>query len=218
MSATNRMVSGSVFGRLTVLDPGYGTKYALCRCDCGAERLVRRNHLKSGASQSCGCYASLVTAARSTRHGCARRGARTNEYKIWVGIRRRCLDASDALFPYYGGRGIAMCERWRDSFEAFLSDVGRRPSRAHSIDRIDNNGPYEPGNVRWATRTQQGRNRRNNLRATIDGETRLVIEWCEALGLNYKRVHNRMAHGWSAEDAITRPARRVNGGRNVSNQ
>jgi hypothetical protein len=117
------------------------------------------------------------------RHGANRRGARTTEYEIWVGIRKRVHNANDKLYPYYGGRGVTLCEEWED-FSVFLRDVGRRPSKAHSLDRKDNDGPYAPGNVRWATKAEQARNRRSNV--LVEGKT--LKEQCAQHGFAYKTV------------------------------
>lgn len=117
------------------------------------------------------------------KHGHNQRGSRSTEYTIWVGIRSRTLNVDNPLYPYYGGRGITLCERWND-FATFLADVGFRPSASHSLDRIDNNEGYRPDNVRWATRKEQSRNRRNNI--LIEGIT--LREHCERENFNYKTV------------------------------
>ena len=129
------------------------------------------------------------------KHGANARGARTTEYEIWVGIRARVKNPSNKLYPYYGGRGIQVCEQWED-FSVFLADVGYRPSSQHSLDRIDNDGPYAPDNVRWATRVEQARNRRNNVR--VEGIT--LKEACNREGFRYKTVwrwHAREGVSWA---------------------
>lgn len=142
------------------------------------------------------------------KHGCARKGARTPEYNIWAGIRARCTCPSDTNYARYGGRGIRMCSRWRQSFSAFLADVGSRPTAAHQIERRDNEGHYEPGNVRWATRKEQARNRRSTRLVQLDGETMSLAEATERAGVPYKTAARRLELGWSLEKAL-RPGRQA---------
>jgi hypothetical protein len=125
---------------------------------------VRANNLTWGLTQSCGCLAREQTKKRMLRHGESPAGGwnlESPEYRIWVAMRQRCRDPRHGSFKYYGGRGIAVCERWK-SYENFLADMGRKPSPAHSLDRIDNDGNYEPTNCRWATRTEQNKNKRRH--------------------------------------------------------
>lgn len=143
-------------------------------------------------------------------HGEAVQGQFTPEYKVWRDIKRRCLNPNVWNYSRYGGRGITIAPEWRDDYLAFLRDVGRRPSPIHSIERIDNDGDYEPGNVRWATRKEQARNRRSSRRLTFRGETRTMTEWAELLGLSVWALSKRLnAHGWSVEDALTKPVKRM---------
>lgn len=140
------------------------------------------------------------------RHGHTQKG-HSPEYRAWCGIRNRCYRPATESYPLYGGRGIKVCDRWRGSFEAFLADVGLRPSSRHSLDRHPNtDGNYEPGNVRWATTKEQNQNRRNSVRLTFDGETRTLTEWAELYGLSYSRLQQRLfVEGCSLTDALTRP-------------
>lgn len=126
------------------------------------------------------------------------------EYGVWRGMKRRCLDPRRRSWPFYGGRGITVCARWNSSFAAFLVDMGRRPSPEHSIDRIDNDGDYEPGNCQWTTRDVQGKNRRNNLLIEFNGKRQTGADWSRELGMRSTTVvANRLNLGWSVERALT---------------
>jgi hypothetical protein len=168
-------LAGQRFGRWTVLAihpqrTRYGRKVVAlwcCVCDCGNERLVIGHNLRNGHSGSCGCRIpkhghSGSCGCRGPKHGLAKRGRRTRVYECWVGMRQRCRNPNNANYPDYGGRGIGVCERW-NSFANFLADMGE-PPRGKSLDRIDVNGNYEPGNCRWASIFQQARNKRRHAR------------------------------------------------------
>jgi hypothetical protein len=174
----------------------------LCRCDCGAEVKVMSGHLNEANTTSCGCALRDILIDRNAKHG----GTGTPEHEVWRGIKERCSDQKSAAFKDYGGRGITLCERWQD-FQLFLADMGPRPSADHSIDREDVNGHYEPGNCRWATPTEQSRNRRNNIVVKINGQSMPLSQAVETLGgdkLAYKNVHKRMKYrGMTFDDAMT---------------
>jgi hypothetical protein len=120
---------------------------------------------------------------------------------------RRCYKPTDHHYPDYGGRGITVCAKWLGSFEAFLADMGEAPTPKHSIDRIDNNVGYSPENCRWASPSEQARNKRNTRMMECNGVTKPLAEWAEITGLTQKQIWSRLRHGWSDSDAITRPLR-----------
>lgn len=154
-----------------------------------------------------------MNAARRTGrpplHGHSAGGRRSHEYMSWQAMIARCYHTGTNGYALYGGRGITVCDLWRESFQEFLYDVGPAPSRSHSLDRIDNARGYEPGNVRWATVREQGRNRRTNLLLTIGGVTKTLVEWCEHYGVPMSRVRNRLRRGWPVEQAFAEAPRVV---------
>lgn len=162
-----RVQIGEVFTRWTVIAdvsiPGERRRY-LCRCECGKERDVDGSSLRIGASHSCGCLTAEAVIVRRTTHGDTSRAGGKKlppEYIAWTSMKNRCTNENCAHYGDYGGRGIEVCGQWMQSYEAFLAHVGRRPGPDYSLDRYpDNDGNYEPGNVRWATRPQQRANRR----------------------------------------------------------
>jgi hypothetical protein len=199
--------TGQRFGHLSVeADVGRTSKGGVlwrCKCDCGQVTSVASSNLQNGHTQSCGCLrnASLNEdqLARRRTHGMTR----SPEYLSWVAMIQRCTNANHEAFKSYGGRGIKVCDRWRDSFEAFLADMGPRPSLEHSLDRHpDKDGGYEPGNVRWATYRQQNRNTKANRLIEIGGVARPLSEWCEIHSMPYHTVRQRLVRGWDAETAL----------------
>lgn len=129
----------------------------------------------------------------------------TSEHCIWRSMKNRCHSPGDKGYRLYGGRGIQVCERWRNSFSAFYADMGPRPTAKHSIDRINNERNYEPGNCRWATREEQGNNTRVNVRLLFQGESLTVPQWARRLGINEDTITWRLRRGWTVEKALTTP-------------
>lgn len=190
------------FGRLVAIREtrvvrrrGQSDVYWACRCDCGNETETRSANLKSGATKSCGCLQKERTGNSRRTHGMRR----TPEYMAWTDMKTRCGNPNDKGFVNYGARGI-QCKF--KTFEEFFEDVGRRPSKNHSIDRIENNGHYEPGNVRWVRRAAQNRNRRNTLTLCYMGSDRPLGEWAEIFGVSYHMLHKRIKRGWTPEEIL----------------
>lgn len=190
--------AGSRFGRWVVLERDWSRdnahSYYLCRCDCGSKRSVGSAQLRFGRSTQC---QSCANRASATTHGESR--GKSVEYYLWQRMIQRCQRQGG-----YADRGIAVCEEWQGDggFEVFLDHVGRRPTSKHSLDRIDNDRGYEPGNVRWATRVQQARNTRANRLIEVDGRARCVAEWAEIVGISEFTIHGRLRRGWSAREAV----------------
>ncbi len=136
--------------------------------------------------------------------------SQTSEYKIWICIKDRCNNQNHSGFHQWGGRGIAICDEWNRSFEAFLEHVGPRPSLDHSIDRINNDGNYEPGNVRWATRSEQMRNIRTNVNVTHNGQTKTIAEWAAITGISRKTLYQRAKYKWPPDELLS-PVKRCFG-------
>lgn len=192
-------LTGLRFGRLIVLARGenatntYGKPIArwICACDCGAETLVRGSKLSGGITTSCGCFHREQLSKQVTTHG----KRHTRAYQSWAHAKNRCTNPSNAKYPLYGARGINMCDRWLNSFEAFYDDMGDPPP-GHTLDRFpDRDGPYEPGNCRWATPSQQA----NNLRTTHffewRGETKTLTEWAQKFGVTRDLIKLRLRKG-----------------------
>jgi hypothetical protein len=209
-------LTGQQFGRLKVVrymkERGQPGKW-LCQCDCGGTALVTGNGLRrkdKTPTRSCGCLHKELLSERMRTHG--QGGAQINgkrnvtpEYRCWLGMVSRCTWPGSTGWDNYGGRGICVCKRWR-RFEAFFEDMGSRPSPKHSLERKDNDGNYEPGNVVWATRTQQMRNTRYNRRFTFRGETLTLSEWAERTGWAIGLIRDRIdVLGWDVERALTEP-------------
>lgn len=204
---------GTVVGAWTVLSElprvhrkkGRAVRCFLCRCTCGLEKPVLLIVMKRGAH--CRKCADALR-PRPVNPG-THRQTRTPTYRSWTSMRRRCDSPCMPSYPRYGGRGITVCDRWRDSFEAFIADMGERPSPDHSLDRIDNDGNYEPTNCRWATAKEQMRNRHNTHWITAGGETLSLAEWSERTGLPPGVITKRMERGLSPADAMQQPVDRT---------
>ena len=205
-------LSGRQYGRLTVLSfserDSRGKDKWLCQCQCGAEKVVRGDHLKSGRSQSCGCLSrekavetARTTGKKNTKHG----GTDTKLYSHWHKMKDRCLNPNHIAYKSYGGRGIAICQSWANSFEDFRSWAlanGYKPGL--TLDRINNDKGYEPNNCRWSTSKEQARNRRTSI--VVEG--RCLAEWARTAVVSPSCFYKRLKKGWGIHDALTTPARK----------
>lgn len=200
---------GETFGRLRIVAQDRSnpktTAIWLCSCSCGVQISVRSSRLRSGHTKSCGCLISDVLKARNTTHD----KYNIPERGVWAGMIRRCENEAEPCYPRYGARGIRVCDEWRNDFEAFLAHVGPRPSSGHSIDRIENSKGYEPGNVRWATRKEQSRNRTCVPFYEFNGVRAQLPVFAEIHGIPVEELRKRLWRGWTLERALTQPLRRL---------
>jgi hypothetical protein len=201
-------LTGKQVGRLTVIsrakNRGKDTSWN-CECECGRTYIAWGTSLRRADIASCGCYRR----DRLFKHGHAAGDKRRNGYGIWSAMKDRCSNPSNQEFNGYGGRGIKVCESWASSFEKFIEDMGPRTSRKHSIDRINNNGNYEPGNCRWATREEQDNNRSNNIMIEYNGNKMTVRQAVKAAGnvVLVATARWRVKNGWSSAAAVETPTR-----------
>ncbi len=197
-----RDLTGCTFGRRTVLGYLGMEKHKamwLCLCKCGTVDEVSGNTLLRGQSQSCGCLKREATIKRNTSHGLAK----TPEYRVFHSAKGRCNNPNNGEYPRYGGRGIQFC---LTSVEELIDEIGVKPSQDYSLDRIDSNGNYEKGNLRWATKVEQGNNTRKNHYITIDGETKSLPDWCRLYDIGSDIVRQRIRTlGWCDRCALALP-------------
>jgi len=194
---------GQRFARLLVVErlpnTTAGARRWRCRCDCGTLSTVTTGCLRSGNTNSCGCL------ARDLRRINAKHlMSQSPEHRAWTLMRNRCTNQNAPRFDRWGGRGITVCPAWND-FETFLRDMGPRPTPAHSLDRINNDGPYSPENCRWATRRQQANNTSTTRIIEHNGERRPLNEWARLAGINKSTFYYRLKRGLTMHEAMTRP-------------
>lgn len=209
----NFIVVGQRFGALVVLRRANrdeakrgGGRPAIwvLQCDCGEQRQGKAWNLLIGKLKACGKNGHHW---RNTERKFGRDDALT--YKSWAAMKTRCLNQKADNFTKYGALGVTVCDRWRDSYDAFLADMGPRPGLEYSIDRWPNPaGNYEPGNCRWATDAEQRSNQRRSVYVEVDGRRVLLNDYVKSLGLAYPTIYGRLRHGWTLEDAVTVPVKR----------
>ncbi|MCD8376221.1 MAG: hypothetical protein LUD69_04705 [Oscillospiraceae bacterium] len=198
-------LTGNRYGRLVVVSEAeYKKPYRMwnCVCDCGNTTVVRGTSLTSGHTTSCGCFQRDCASSANTKHGMYKHRL----YRIYGHMVRRCCDEREAGYKNYGGRGIRVCDGWKNSFEKFAEwayDNGYQDDL--TIDRIDVNGNYEPSNCRWVTQKVQANNTRRNRMLEFNGETHTMGQWADILGLSYNLVDSRIFRGWDVERALTEP-------------
>lgn len=214
-------LTGQQFGRLTVQrrsSVNQGSQAAWeCVCSCGSNKVTTTSgsNLKRGLVQSCGClrrekareHAKTLPSNPNLKHGMRH----TRVYNIWLKIKQRCTNPNDEKYPDYGGRGIQVCSHWLESFENFYADMGNPPSNHHSIDRRDTNGNYDKANCRWATNVEQQNNKRTNLLITWSGRTMTAAQWGKEIGIDGRRLADRIRKGWTPERTLTTPTGRSHG-------
>lgn len=196
-------LSEQTFGSLTVIKraDGIGRSAWLCRCVCGKEVRCTTGNLRQKRGTACRCKMRLGASRRMTTHGLAR----TSEYKTWTGIKTRCTNAKAKSFKAYGGRGITIADVWL-SFETFISDMGPMPAPGYTIERVDNERGYGPGNCRWATSAEQALNKRTTRFLTLNDVRLPMAEWARKTGIPEATIERRInARGWSEEKALSTP-------------
>jgi hypothetical protein len=196
-------LTGMTFSYLAVIEYAKRKRNSLwrVRCVCGTEKFVSSTRLRSGRVKSCGCKRSLLI----TKHG---EPPSSPEYVCWCRIKSSCLNPHNPQYGNYGGRGITVYEPWSRDFATFLRDVGRRPQEGYSLDRIDNDKGYSPGNVRWVTGRIQQSNRRNNVQIEWRGETKCLSAWSRIVNMRPGTLHARIKSGWNIERIMTEPLRK----------
>lgn len=198
---------GKKIGRLTVVERAENTKQGTtqwkCICECGNEVVILGSNLRQGRTKSCGCYQKECAKKRITTHG----ETKTRLFTVWQKIKDRCYNENHKSYKDYGGRGISMCDSWKDSFEAFRDwAIENGYSDDLTIDRIDVDGNYEPSNCRWVTQKEQQNNRTNNHLLTYNGETKTMAQWADEVGLPYHTIVARInKYSWTVEEALSTP-------------
>lgn len=192
---------GKKFNKLTVIEK-LENNYYLCKCDCGNTKKIRKDHIINKTIKSCGCLQRKVAKKLSTKHNLSN----SKLYKVWGGIKERCLNKNNKSYKNYGGRGITVCKEWLDDFMSFYQwAIINGYKNNLSIDRIDVNGNYEPSNCRWITQKQQCNNTRVNVTIIFNNEIHTLSQWAEITGISYSALRHRIQRNWTVEKALTTP-------------
>lgn len=201
-------LTGTTFGYLTVIaqakSRGKNSAW-LCLCSCGAEKIIDRPSLRRNGSCGCRRAAWLKSGSVNRKHG----HSRTATHRTWLAMRSRCKNQNDTSYKYYGAMGIKVCASWMHDFESFYRDMGPRPFPSATIERINTNGNYEPGNCKWATQKDQQNNRSNNRIIEFKGKRLTISQWADAIGIPSYTIYNRLRLGWTDCDALLKPVRRI---------
>lgn len=207
-----RLKLGAKFGRLTVIEfvgkNHHKQKLWKVRCRCNGNTSIVPGYYLTNGTKSCGCLRREQLVVRNFKHGSASRENCTREYRLWKEIRKRCCNPNSTRFENYGGRGIGMYDPWKKDFKSFLNYLVETIglcSTGMTIERINNNGNYEPGNLRWATPEEQQNNKRNNRVITFRGKTQTLSRWCKELDLRSNTIRCRLFNGWPEEAALSVP-------------
>lgn len=205
MVTESKDITGKTFGDLTVVAregrQGTNTTWR-CQCTCGNIHVVRRDLLLKGDVKSCGCKNT-----KKLKHG--RSGTRI--YYIWHGMLDRCYNEKAAAYENYGGKGIGVCDRWRESIDNLIEDMGMPPSELHTLDRRENSDGYHRDNCHWATPEEQGNNRSTNVTLEFNSKVQTLARWSRETGLSEDAIRHRLKRGWTVEKALTTPARICHG-------
>ena len=205
MSKSIQLQAGQKFGRLTIISLHHisnipkSREFYLCKCDCGNETVVEKWNLKTKHTTSCGCFAKDLKSKIKSIHGLSKHKI----YGIWVGMKNRCYNKNEPVYYRYGGRDIIVCDEWKNDFMAFYNwSMANGYQEGLTIDRINNNGNYEPSNCRWITRKEQCRNRSTNKIFSYNGKSYCVMEWAKKIGIKYHTLLHRLNSGWEIERAF----------------
>jgi len=179
-------------------------RVGLYKCSCGNETITRISNVEKGITKSCGCIHKEALTEKVHKNNITHNLTNNEYFKIWRGIINRCTNPKAANYKYYGAKGITICEEWINSPENFIKDVGERPNKTYSLDRIDNTKGYFKENCKWSTHKEQMNNRNNNILITFNNETKSINDWATQLNINMRTIVTRLRRGWSVEKTLTK--------------